>query len=213
MTFEQLIESVEFRVIQQDNGRYRLEDMQGANLGDIEQEEFNSKAAVIDRMEVYWHDYYASILEEDLEIYNYKDYGDLCEQAKEKMKTLQLDYDSLRDYICVIEALELIANPPKEWFTDENKVLEECNMTDLCYNEFNNWLEEALDYQCNIVFKETEKTDEYKQLVKQEEVNIQFVKDDDDDDFPIAVYMKLKYGTEIEYVDNITQSFYERRYK
>ena len=52
-----LINEVDFNVIKQDNGLYRLDDIQGANLASIEYERFPSLDSIIDRLSNYWNDY------------------------------------------------------------------------------------------------------------------------------------------------------------
>lgn len=131
------------------------------------------------------------------------------------------DHDKDDDPICFDEFLqnEWQDEEIKKYYINElekrvdKKILDECNMTDLKYNHFNDWLVEVLDYQCNIVFEKDEYTEEYKQLMDERSVDIQFVEDKEDKDFPVAVFMKIKGSDKVEYVDNITQSLYERRYE
>lgn len=61
----------------------KLIDLQNANLGDIESEEFNNTLEVIDRLDIYYHDYlYTDICEE----YGYNGeecYSDILEFTKQ----------------------------------------------------------------------------------------------------------------------------------
>ena len=52
-----LIGEVEFSVIKQCNGVYRVKDWQGGNLGNIEYQRFRDIDVIIDRLDVYWNDY------------------------------------------------------------------------------------------------------------------------------------------------------------
>lgn len=91
------------------------------------------------------------------------------------------------------------------------------NYSDIKYNYFNDWLTEALDFQCNIVFDKEdidESEEDYKTLYDIRDIDIQFREENDyDDDFDIAVYCKVKGNNEWEYVDNITREFYKTRVK
>lgn len=53
-----LIVQVEFAVVRQCNGVYRFEDCTGANLNGIEYERFTDIDLMLDRLQVYWNDYY-----------------------------------------------------------------------------------------------------------------------------------------------------------
>lgn len=55
----EIIDFEEFTLfIDEDEGMYRLQDNQGANLGDIESDTFYTLGAVIDRMQIYHQDYF-----------------------------------------------------------------------------------------------------------------------------------------------------------
>lgn len=71
--FINLLWDMEFKLVKNDNGTFSLQDMQGANLGDIESEEFTSAKEILDRLEgSYIHDYFLG--DEDLEEIEDKDY-------------------------------------------------------------------------------------------------------------------------------------------
>lgn len=55
----ELIELCDFRVIKEDN-YYRIEDLQGGNLGDIESEEFDDYIDILDRIGHYLYDIFIS---------------------------------------------------------------------------------------------------------------------------------------------------------
>ena len=54
--FDELLDLIEFRLIKYPDG-WGLVDRQGANLGDIESDRFDSSVTLIDRLEVYVRDY------------------------------------------------------------------------------------------------------------------------------------------------------------
>ena len=135
-------------------------------------------------------------------------------------KEFYKDHDTTDEPVCFGEFLqnEWQDEEVKKYYLDKlgektsKKILDECNMTDL-KNHFKDLLIEALDYQCNVVFEKDEYTEEYKQLMDERSVDIQFVEDKEDKDYPVAVFMKIRGNGKVEYVDNITQSLYERRYE
>lgn len=61
---EDLINQVEFEVIRE-NGKYRLKDLQGANLATIEGDIFDSLDDIIERLDVYWYDYLICIVDRE----------------------------------------------------------------------------------------------------------------------------------------------------
>lgn len=66
----------------------KLIDLQGVYLGDIADFRVEAKwelaiSSIIDRLEIYWIDYVITDLEEDLEIFDYKDWEDLYKKAKD----------------------------------------------------------------------------------------------------------------------------------
>ena len=100
---------------------------------------------------------------------------------------------------------------------EETKILDTINYSDIKYNYFNDWLTEALYYQCDIIFDKKDFEDDendYKILCDIRDVDIQFREENDyDDDFDIAVYCRVKGNNEWEYVDNISRELYERRFE
>lgn len=102
----EIIDTEEFEVYKKDNGKLALHDLQGANLGDIQEEEFDDLADIICRLEIYHNDYF----EEDLrECIKYEFDNDLYKDDLYKI----LDYaennmEEFADYEFDIRALELI---------------------------------------------------------------------------------------------------------
>lgn len=64
-----IIESLDFKVVKE-NGSYRLIDLQGANLANIENETFENLDKILDRLDLYLYDYQICLLsrEEYLEL-------------------------------------------------------------------------------------------------------------------------------------------------
>jgi hypothetical protein len=56
-------------VVEEHNGVWSLWDRQGANLGDIYQDRFDSASQIIERLDIYINDYLYRDLEEELDAY------------------------------------------------------------------------------------------------------------------------------------------------
>lgn len=108
--FNTILAIEEFGLIKYKDGTWGLFDGQGANLGDIESDRFNTMAEILDRMEIYHIDYFEESIMEYFEIYNYKDYVDLVNQCREKINN---DPDEWSDYSDFdLRALEFIGMAP-----------------------------------------------------------------------------------------------------
>ena len=84
--FKEFIEQIDFKLIKENN-EFCLLDLQGANLGDIEEDSFTSASCIADRTEIYIKDYFiddiAELLQErDVEIPIYDTWEDFVEKAK-----------------------------------------------------------------------------------------------------------------------------------
>lgn len=76
--FEEFLDLIEFKLLKRTNydwGMWSLVDLQGANLGNIEEDEFVSATGIIDRLDIYINDYFFDDLERELDAYNV-DLGD-----------------------------------------------------------------------------------------------------------------------------------------
>lgn len=91
--------------VDESNGTWSVYDRQGANLGDIHSCRFNNAAEILDRMDIYIHDY----IDEDLENVWLDELGHSFDDApatiegwldrKEELKEYQFELD-LIDMIC-----------------------------------------------------------------------------------------------------------------
>ncbi len=108
--FNTILAIEEFGLIKYKDGTWGLFDGQGANLGDIESDRFNTMTEILERMEIYHIDYFEESIVEYFEIYNYKDYVDLVNQCREKINN---DPDEWSDYSDFdLRALEFIGMAP-----------------------------------------------------------------------------------------------------
>ena len=67
--FEDFLDVTEFKLIKYTDG-WGLYDRQGGNLGDIEDDRFESASDILDRMDAYIVDYFYYDLEDELEAYD-----------------------------------------------------------------------------------------------------------------------------------------------
>ena len=110
--FDEFLDLTEFRLVRHQNdydeysdeyGHWSLIDCQGANLGDIENDRFKSAAQILDRMDIYIHDYIAEDIEACLDETGYAyytgNYQGLIEYCLDKLPKNKWDLDVL-DMIC-----------------------------------------------------------------------------------------------------------------
>lgn len=70
--FEEFLDLIEFKLLKKTNydwGMWSLVDLQGANLGNIEEDEFVNATGIIDRLDIYINDYFFDDLEQELDAY------------------------------------------------------------------------------------------------------------------------------------------------
>ncbi len=68
--FEEFLDLIEFTLVKhQGDNAWSLWDRQGVNLGDIDQDRFDSASQIIDRLDIYINDYLYRDLEEELDAY------------------------------------------------------------------------------------------------------------------------------------------------
>lgn len=82
-----------------DNGKFALIDLQGANLGDIESEQFDDIEQVIDRLDHYWEDTFLN--------------GEICCDIDFDFETYEEAYEYCNSYGYVeqAKAIYVIMNP------------------------------------------------------------------------------------------------------
>lgn len=141
------------------------------------------------------------------------------EKAKETEKLLTKAITLLRDEYGTSDLAEKLGTNKEtiQQYDKKKRILDTINYSDIKYNYFNDWLTEALDYECNIVFDKDdidEDEDDYKELYDIRDIDIQFREEyAGEDDCDIAVYCKPKNEKKWWYVDNITRKLYERRFE
>lgn len=110
--FDEFLDVTEFRLIRHQNdynkctdeyGHWSVIDLQGADLGHIEGDRFESARDILDRMDIYIHDYIIEDLQECLDEAGYDYYTDnyqgLIEYCRDKLPENQWELDVL-DMIC-----------------------------------------------------------------------------------------------------------------
>ena len=108
--FNEMLDLYEFTLIHHSDNTWGLLDRQGANLGDIESDRFNTITDIFERLEVYHIDYIVTAVEEYFDIYTYTDYLDLVCQCREKIKNEPLEYADFSEWD--LNILTLIATAP-----------------------------------------------------------------------------------------------------
>lgn len=108
--FNTILAIEEFGLIKYKDGTWGLFDGQGANLGDIESDRFNTMTEILDRMEIYHIDYFEEAVLEYFEIESYKNYGDLVKQCRDKIENNPEEYADYCDFD--LRVLEFISMAP-----------------------------------------------------------------------------------------------------
>lgn len=95
--FDEFLNITEFRLLKHKNGTFSLKDQQCANLGDIEDDRFETASEVLDRMDVYIQDYLIADIkdaldEKSIEIdCDWEEYG----QYRDLLPDYKSDFDLL----------------------------------------------------------------------------------------------------------------------
>ena len=95
--FDEFINVTEFLLLKHKDGTFSLEDRQRANLGNIEDDRFETASEVLDRMDVYIQDYIVvdiedALDEESIEIdCDWKEYG----KYRDLIPDYRFDFDLL----------------------------------------------------------------------------------------------------------------------
>ena len=106
--FDEFLIITEFELVKYPDG-FGLVDLQGANLGDIEGDRFETAEDIIDRMDVYVNDYFLNDIDDLLDEKNVEiNWPFTCEAYLENAKEL------LPEYPWEFEILDMICNHTKE---------------------------------------------------------------------------------------------------
>lgn len=100
--FDEFLNIVEFRLLKHKDGTFSLEDRQCANLGDIENDRFETASEVLDRMDIYIRDYLIADIEDALDEKSIEIDCDWEEYEKY--------WDLLPDYKFDFDLLDMIIN-------------------------------------------------------------------------------------------------------
>ena len=104
--FDEFLALTEFRLLKHNDGTFSLEDRQCANLGDIEDDRFETASEVLDRMDVYIQDYLAAGIEDALDEESIAIDCDWKEYGKYR--------DLIPDYRFDFDLLDMIVNHSNE---------------------------------------------------------------------------------------------------
>ena len=104
--FDEFLALTEFRLLKHKDGTFSLEDRQCANLGNIEDDRFETASEVLDRMDVYIQDYLAAGIEDALDEESIAIDCDWKEYGKYR--------DFLPDYGFDFDLLDMIVNHSNE---------------------------------------------------------------------------------------------------
>ena len=101
--FDGFLDSTDFELVKYTEG-FGLCDLQGANLGDIESDRFDTATEIFDRMGTYINDYYITDIDElladqDIEVTWDNTYEAYIEHAKPLLPLYTFDFNVL-DMIC-----------------------------------------------------------------------------------------------------------------
>lgn len=131
MTLKEFLNEFDFSVYKtkDDSGRtiYKLEDLQKANLGNIEDEEFYNVDEVVDRLNIYYNDYLLDDVEFQLDElaqtvgdesieskwYDLRSYKDMYDYLQDLQETYCQSDTSSVDFTYKLDYLYYMANPDK----------------------------------------------------------------------------------------------------
>ena len=104
--FDDFLNITEFRLLKHKDGTFSLEDRQRANLGNIEDDRFETASEVLDRMDIYIQDYLAAGIEDALDEESIAIDCDWKEYGKYR--------DLIPDYEFDFDLLDMIVNHSNE---------------------------------------------------------------------------------------------------
>lgn len=106
--FDEFLDFIDFRLVKYPDG-WGVIDLQCANLGDIEQDRFDSAKTLIDRLDIYIWDYIVSDLSEGSGYRKGGSWTEVLEFARKNMTEKDLER-----YRFWLETLDMICNHPNE---------------------------------------------------------------------------------------------------
>lgn len=114
--FQDLLDLYEFDLALDEENYWRVIDRQGGNLGGIEQEQFNTIADIVDRMDAYHNDYILRSLEEclpEIETFCYQDaYNSLMDLFHSGEDLSEFEFD-IRVLEMILYGADVLSNKNK----------------------------------------------------------------------------------------------------
>ena len=104
--FEIFLDVIDFELVKYQDG-YGLNDIQYANLGNIESDRFKNAKEIFDRLDIYIQDYYINVLEDATEEKDDKDNVCSCETW---LEYLDKHKDLKTEYILEYKVFDMIVN-------------------------------------------------------------------------------------------------------
>lgn len=104
--FDEMLEYMEFRLVKYPDGTFGLVDLQGGNLGNIEDDRFDNAVQLLDRLDIYYDDYFINPIADEL-----KDKG--IESFHKDFSILKFR-DELPDSGWDFDVLDMVINHSKD---------------------------------------------------------------------------------------------------
>lgn len=104
--FDEMLEYMEFRLVKYPDGTFGLIDLQGGNLGNIEDDRFDNALQLLDRLDIYYDDYFINPIADEL-----KDKG--IESFHKDFSIVKFR-DELPDSEWDFDVLDMVINHPND---------------------------------------------------------------------------------------------------
>lgn len=104
--FDEMLEYMEFRLVKYPDGTFGLIDLQGGNLGNIEDDRFDNAVQLLDRLDIYYDDYFINPIADEL-----KDKG--IESFHKDFSIIKFR-DELPDSEWDFDVLDMVINHPND---------------------------------------------------------------------------------------------------
>lgn len=106
---EEVLDDMDFELVvsedEEGNMFLKVHDLQGANLGDIESDEYENFDDLMDRFDMYYWDYYITPISEEFE----NEIGDWNNYEELYNEIIKLPYERIKDWEWTINVLGLVA--------------------------------------------------------------------------------------------------------